>query len=72
MEDVKELKVEELPIKLGQLLKLANLVQDGFEAKIRIQYGEVEVNGETETRRGRKIIAGDTITYEGHTFRVSA
>ena len=42
-------------IKLGQALKLAGLVSSGIEAKIVVQDGEVKVNGETDTRRGRKL-----------------
>lgn len=48
-------------ITLGQALKVANLVGSGGEAKIRIQSGEVLVNGEVETRRGRKLISGDVV-----------
>lgn len=62
--------VSELPIRLGQFLKLANLVQDGFEAKIRIQYGEVLVNGEVETQRGKQLKAGDVITFDGGEYRI--
>lgn len=50
-------------IKLGQALKLAGLVSSGIEAKIVIQDGEVKVNGETDTRRGRKLYTGDTFEY---------
>ena len=50
-------------IKLGQALKLSGLVSEGVEAKHIIQNGEVAVNGETETRRGRKLIPGDTFTF---------
>lgn len=50
-------------IRLSQLLKLADAVQDGVEAKIRIQDGLVQVNGEVETRRGRKLRAGDRVAY---------
>ena len=50
------------PIRLGQFLKLANLVQDGLEAKIQIHNGEVAVNGALETRRGRKLTHGDQVT----------
>ncbi len=50
-------------IKLGQVLKLANVVQDGVEAKYVIQEGKVKVNGEVDLRRGRKIHPGDVITY---------
>ena len=56
------IEISNLPIKLGQFLKLAELVQDGFEAKIRIQEGEVMVNGVIETRRGRQLVSGETIT----------
>jgi ribosome-associated protein len=57
--------ITEEPIRLGQFLKLANLVQDGFEAKIQIQNGEVLVNGVVETRRGRKLIGGDQVMMGG-------
>jgi len=69
---MQKISVTKLPIRLGQFLKLANLVQDGFEAKIRIQEGEVVLNGTVETRRGKKISAGDTITYHDESYMVSA
>lgn len=56
--------ITEEPIRLGQFLKLANLVQDGFEAKIQIQNGQVWVNGVQETRRGRKLVHGDQVKME--------
>lgn len=62
--------VEHLPIRLGQFLKLANLVQDGFEAKIRIQNGEVWVNGMTETQRGKQLKTGDIISCKGQDFLI--
>ena len=46
---------------LGQALKASNLVGSGGEAKIMIQAGEVRVNGEVETRRGRKLEEGDVV-----------
>ncbi|MDQ3833053.1 MAG: RNA-binding S4 domain-containing protein [Actinomycetota bacterium] len=46
---------------LGQALKAANIVGTGGEAKILIQGGEVRVNGEIETRRGRKLHEGDVV-----------
>jgi len=46
---------------LGQALKAAGVVGTGGEAKVLIQYGEVRVNGETETRRGRKLQSGDVV-----------
>ena len=54
--------VEILPIRLGQFLKFADMVQDGIEAKIRIQEGEVQVNGEVETRRGKQLQHGDIVS----------
>lgn len=53
---------------LGQALKLADLVDTGGEAKVLVQAGDVSVNGEVETRRGRKLEAGDVVeveTYDG-------
>ena len=57
-------------IKLGQALKLAGMVSSGVEAKIVIQNGEVEVNGEVETRRGKKIYPQDVILYNGREVTV--
>ena len=48
-------------ITLGQALKAANVVGTGGEAKVLIQAGEVRVNGEVETRRGRKLRGGDIV-----------
>ena len=58
-------------IKLQDLLKLANLVGTGGEAKIVIQEGEVSVNGEVCTMRGKKIRPGDTVSYDGEELTVS-
>ena len=58
-------------IKLGQALKLAGLVSSGIEAKIVVQDGEVKVNGETDTRRGRKLYTGDIFEYNGSKVTVS-
>ena len=52
-------------ITLGQALKASNLVGSGGEAKILIQGGEVSVNGEVETRRGRKLQRGDVVEVGG-------
>ena len=57
-------------IKLGQALKAANLVEDGVEAKYVIQDGEVQVNGETDTRRDRKLYDGDLVSYRGQEIRI--
>lgn len=59
-------------IKLGQALKLANLVSSGVEAKIVIQDGLVKVNGEVDTRRGRKLYHQDVFEFEGQEVTVLA
>lgn len=51
-------------IRLGQFLKLANLVSSGGEARQYIQAGEVLVNGEVDTRRGRQLQPGDQVVIE--------
>jgi len=58
-------------IRLGQFLKLANLVETGAEAKPVIAGGAVLVNGEVETRRGRQLAKGDVVTLGGVSARVS-
>ena len=58
-------------IKLQDLLKLANLVGTGGEAKIVIQEGKAFVNGEVCTMRGKKIRPGDTVVYDGEELTVS-
>ena len=58
-------------IKLQDLLKFANLVETGGEAKERIQCGEVLVNGETCTMRGKKIRPGDAVVFDGQELTVS-
>ncbi|MBU0728764.1 MAG: RNA-binding S4 domain-containing protein [Proteobacteria bacterium] len=57
-------------IKLGQMLKLATAVESGSHAKIVIQGGEVKVNGETETRRGRQLRHGDLVRFAGMEYTV--
>lgn len=58
-------------IRLGQLLKLAGVADDGGEAKAILAAGEVRVNGEPESRRGRQLHPGDTIEVDGRTLHVS-
>ena len=66
-----EIKIETEFIKLDALLKFANLVSSGGEAKIRIAEGEVLVNGEICTMRGKKLHAGDTVTFAGETVKIT-
>ena len=60
-----EIKIETEFIKLDALLKFANLVSSGGEAKIRIAEGEVLVNGEICTMRGKKLRSGDRVELDG-------
>lgn len=57
-------------IKLGQALKAAGLVDSGVVAKEVIQNGEVAVNGEIDTRRGRKLYPGDEVSYDNQTIKI--
>ena len=58
-------------IKLGQAMKLGNLVSDGVQAKMEILSGNVSVNGHIETQRGEKLYPGDTFVYQGKSFAVT-
>ena len=58
-------------IRLGQLLKLAGIAEGGGEAKAMLADGEVRVNGEVETRRGRQLHPGGRIEVAGQTLCVS-
>ncbi len=55
-------------IKLGQALKLAGLVDSGVDAKFVIQDGLVKVNGNVEVQRGKKLVSGDVVSYNGKEF----
>lgn len=65
-----EIKIDTEFIKLDALLKFANLVSSGGEAKIRIAEGEVLVNGEACTMRGKKLRPGDTVTLDSETVKI--
>ena len=65
-----EIKIRDEFIKLGQALKLAGVVEDGVEAKYAIEDGLVQVNGEVDQRRGRKVYEGDVITFEDQEIKV--
>ena len=67
-----EIKIETEFIKLDALLKFANLVSSGGEAKIRITEGEVLVNGEICTMRGKKMRPGDQAVFAGTEYRVTS
>ena len=57
-------------IKLGQAMKKAGLVGSGVDAKVIIQDGLVKVNGEVDTRRGKKLYKGDTFEYDNNVVKV--
>lgn len=62
------IKIDTEFIKLDSFLKLTNLCESGGLAKTLIQEGAVMVNGEVETRRGKKLYKGDKISFEGNDF----
>ena len=64
------IKIRDDYIKLGQALKLAGLVGSGVEAKTLVQDGQVSVNGEVDTRRGRKLVDGDIVTLGKESFQI--
>ena len=63
---MKEIPIRDEYIKLDQFLKFVNVVSSGIEAKIVIKDGQVKVNGEVETRRGKKLVPGDVVEVEGN------
>jgi ribosome-associated protein len=70
--DIEEIPIRDSMIRLGQLLKLANLVEDGVEAAELIKNGLVKVNGDIDDRRGRQLHNGDTVSVYGQTVKVVA
>jgi ribosome-associated protein len=67
---MREVPIREDAIKLGQFLKLADLVDYGSDVRPLVQDGQVLVNGEVETRRGRQLRKGDVVTFGGDQVRV--
>ena len=65
-----KVKIKTDYITLGQFLKLANAVESGVTANFVIQDGLVLVNGEVDTRRGKKLYPGDEVTFEDTTYVV--
>ncbi|GAA0503316.1 RNA-binding protein [Paractinoplanes deccanensis] len=59
-------------IRLGQFLKLADLIDTGGEGKVLIASGDVTVNGEVDTRRGRQLHPGDVVAVFGNEARVTS
>ena len=65
-----KLRAEDDFIKLGQALKKAGMEDSGVDAKYDIQNGLVKVYGETDTRRGRKLVEGDVVEYNGEQVKI--
>ena len=68
--EIFQLRAGEDFIRLGQVLKATGMAESGAEAKEIIQDGLVCVNGETETRRGRKLHKGDVVSYDGKELEI--
>lgn len=68
--NMETIKLREEYIKLGQALKAAGLVESGVDAKYAIEDGLVSVNGETAFQRGKKLVDGDVVVYEGKTIKI--
>lgn len=66
----KEIKIRDSFIRLGQAMKLAGISASGLEAKEEILNGNVRVNGEVEMRRGRKLVPGDSFTFQDYRVKV--
>lgn len=64
------IKLRDDYIKLGQALKAANLVENGVDAKFAIQDGDVQVNGKVETQRGKKLVDGDIVSFQGQQIKI--
>lgn len=64
------IKLREDYIKLGQALKAAGLVENGVDAKLMIQDGLVKVNNEIEIQRGKKLVDGDIVSFQGQQIKI--
>lgn len=64
-------EIRDQVIRLGQLLKLADFIDHGSEARDLLASGVVLVNGEIETRRGRQLVVGDSVTVRGETVGIA-
>ena len=69
-QSARQVSIRDESIRLGQLLKLANLAPSGSEARRLLDAEEVLVNGEIETRRGRTLRPGDLVIASGATVKV--
>lgn len=67
---MREVSIRGDGIRLGQFLKLADVVEAGSDVKVLLAGGDVRVNGEAEGRRGRQLVPGDEVTVAGEDLRV--
>ena len=72
MAHIEDVPIRDESIRLGQFLKLANLIDSGSDAKELMIQGAVTVNGEVETRRGRQLVVGDVVVLGGVASRVAS
>ena len=63
-------KIKDEYIKLGQALKASGLAESGVDAKYAVQDGFVKVNGQVETQRGKKLVPGDLVEFNGQTLKI--
>ncbi|MGJ8689856.1 MAG: RNA-binding S4 domain-containing protein [Gammaproteobacteria bacterium] len=68
---MREVEINKEPVELYKILKFEGLAENGGSAKLMIGEGAVQVNGEVETRKRRKIVGGDVIVFQGETLNVS-
>ena len=66
-----DIEIRSEPVELYKLLKFEGLAQSGGEAKALIAAGQVEVNGAVETRKRKKILAGDIVRFNEESYRIT-
>lgn len=69
---MKTVVLKNQPVELHKILKFEGLVPSGGVAKLAIESGDVAVNGEIETRKRRKMVAGDTIEFNGEVLKLES
>ena len=67
---MREVVLKKEPVELHKILKFEGLVPSGGVAKLAIESGDVIVNGEVETRKRKKMVAGDVIEFNGEKIRL--
>lgn len=67
---MKKIEISREPVELYKILKFEGLLSSGGEAKQAVAAGLVEVNGEEEQRKRRKIVSGDVISFQGEQFQI--